>query len=894
MVSSPSPVRVRLRSWWLFVLEPWRSVAVAIALVGALSLPAALLSAGPMFEHSAADAISARVLDDVAPGPAGLHIGMKGTFAPELLTPLSDSVASRLEAIDPLAPPVRTMVSAPVALDATLGSGRPARVDLFARDGAIEALDVVAGDRSVAGMWISEYLAAGTALEPGDLVTVTGATEPVPVAGVYRDLWAAPLPDYWDAVPEEFIPSFSGVFNSTLFELAIVHVDLIGQLASGGRTIWQASLDDYPTSHDALVELAASYRSLERSFRGETELALQYRAAAEDPTVLPGVFTATDAALDRATILIGELEQPIRTTTVAGAAAGVLLATLGGVFMIRRRRNEYRLRAADGDQWWRFFGRGVAQYLLPAAAGIVVGIGIAFAAIVTLGPSGSADVGAIPFGEVVLVSAFACGAAAVVTAALAVRLADGLGLPDVGRGWLFLIVGAALAMWFQVGRDEAGDVNPLVVAFPFVGILAGVVLAVVALRWLLRSVRRTGGRLPTPLFLAWRALTASEGGALLLTAALGMAAGLAVLSASFVTSADTAAAAKAATTVGSSTQVELRSNADEVTLPPRSTVIRYEDTKVGDTRVRVIAVDPDTFVDAVSWPDAFGGSPQDVLDALDAPLDDAIPAVVVGGEQNDALRARSEFGASRSLPYEVVATVGSFPLASATTPTLAIRADRLEAFLLERIEEGLEELDPIDVQTAETLDQDVDIEPALTGYRSTVVSKAPLDEVVATIEGAGGRVGDVTTLEDQVGNPEAQATRWAFDFLRILGAIAGVTAIVSLALYLAERKREREVAAAMTAQMGVAGRTNVIAAVIEMAGLALVALAAGSVCAVITARRVFPSFDPDPRIPPSTTLSVSGGQVLGFALIVLGAVALTAALVQRSANAASKSRVLRG
>ncbi|MET0907913.1 MAG: hypothetical protein ABWZ99_00475 [Ilumatobacteraceae bacterium] len=888
-------MRVRLRSFWLFVVEPWRSLGIAVALVGSLSLPAALLSSGPMFEQSASDAISVGVLEEVEPAPAGLNVAMNGAFTDDVLEPLSQSIEQRLVAIEPLAPPVRTMISKVVKLDAGLDSGRASRVNLFARPGAIQALDVVSGEQGAPGLWISSFLASETGLEPGDSVVLEGTTEALPIAGVYRDLWDGDPAAYWDSVPDEFMPTFSRVFNSTLRELAVVDEELVSRVAGGGRVIWQADLDHFPTTYDGLRSLDAAYRSVERAFSGETVLAQQYRAAAEDPNIPPGVFTAVDAAVVRARALIAELEQPIRTTTLAGAAAGVLLSTLGAVFMIRRRRNEYRLHAADGDQWWRFFGRGLAQYTLPAIAGIAHGIGVAYAAIVAFGPSGTAELAAIPLGDVVRVTVLACVLAALVTALLAIRLADGIGLPEPGRGWMFLIVGAAVAMWFQVGRDDAGDVNPLVVAFPFVGILAGVVVVVVGLRLLLRAVRRTGAELPTPLFLAWRALTASEGGALLLTATLGMATGLAVLSTSFVTSADTATADKAATTVGSTSRVELRTSAADAVLPDRSTIVRTQDTNAGNARARVIAVDPATFADAVLWPSSFGSSPSAILEALDQPLDGAVPVVLIdGGEGDGGVPRRGELGSKKTFPYEVVATIGSFPLASDSAPTFAVRADRLEEFARQRFDAGNEPVDEVAANTAEALGRELGYESPLVNYRATVVSQATADEVTASIEGGGGRVGDTMSLSDQIGNPETQATRWAVDFLRILALIGGITAITALALYLAERRREREVAAAMTAQMGVAGRTNILAAVIEMVGLATVALAAGSVCAVVTARRVFPSFDPDPRIPPTTSLSVSVSQVLAIALVVLVAVAVTAAWVQRSANASSKSRVLRG
>ncbi len=595
--------------------------------------------------------------------------------------------------MEPLAAPVRTLYSNAVGLGANLTSGRPARVNLLARDGVVDALERVTGDAASPGLWISSYLASQTRFAGRRRRHLRGSIEPVPIAGTYRDLWDGELEPYWDEVPDEFIPSFLRVMNSTNLELAIADADLVARLGGGGRAIWQATLEDVPTTYDELRALDSSYRSIERAFSGETEMAQQYRAAAFDTDVLPGVFSVVAVALERAGVLIDELGQPIRTTMLAGTAAGVVLSTLGGVFMIRRRRNEYRLHAADGDAWWRFFGRAITQYTLPAIAGIVVGVGIAYAAIVALGPSGSATLSAVPIRDVVTVSALACVTAALVTAALAVRLADGegSGLPEPGRGWLFLVVGAAAAMWFQVGRGDSSGVNPLVVSFPFVGILAGVIVVILGFRLLLRAVRRTGRDLPTSLFLAWRALTASEGGALLLTAALGMAAGLAVLSTSFVTSIDTATADKAATIVGAASSVELRSSSDDAILPPGSTTIRYQDTKIGDRRARVIAIDPDTFADTVVWPSSFGSDPEAVLAALDEPMDDAVPAVVVeGGPRHGDLPGRGEFGSGRTFPFRRVASVGSFPLASESAPTLIVRADRLEDFARARFDAGAE------------------------------------------------------------------------------------------------------------------------------------------------------------------------------------------------------------
>ena len=95
----------------------------------------------------------------------------------------------------------------------------------------------------------------------------------------------------------------------------------------------------------------------------------------------------------------------------------------------------------------------------------------------------------------------------------------------------------------------------------------------------------------------------------------------------------------------------------------------------------------------------------------------------------------------------------------------------------------------------------------------------------------------------------------------------------------------------MTAQMGVRGRTNIVAAVIEMVGLGCRARRQGRSCGGpsppggSSRRSLILLLTTAHDDPPS----VSVPQVMAIAAVVLVAVAVTAAWVQRSANTTSKS-----
>src|SRR5439155_20364638 len=78
----------------------------------------------------------------------------------------------------------------------------------LARDGFALHVHVVAGSARRAGFWVPATVADRLSIRPGDAVTVGvgGASERVPVAGVYEDLSATNIDRFWFPVIGSIIP----------------------------------------------------------------------------------------------------------------------------------------------------------------------------------------------------------------------------------------------------------------------------------------------------------------------------------------------------------------------------------------------------------------------------------------------------------------------------------------------------------------------------------------------------------------------------------------------------------------------------------------------------------------------------------------------------------------
>lgn len=882
----------RLAEWWRWMAQPWRSGGLVVALVASFAAPALMAASSAMFLESAADSVTTALVEENV-GQLDVTVTAAGRLATDTLGTLADEIDGQLRRVPELGPADRTVFASRIGLEipsavadeppvALIGSSGT----LLQREGAVEALDVVEGDSAAVGIWISERYADRLDLAVGDVVGIDGS-DPLPIAGIYENLWEGERDPYWDEVPSALAPRYSRVLGGPLVELYIAPAGVLDDLGIEGGVRWDASVVDPPRTQAALDRLTARYRGVERSFTESSAVSAAIGGFSGAGTRVPSLTTDAFDLRDRVDDIVDGLSQPIGTAAVGGVLLGLIITASGAAFAVRKRRVEFRLLRSDGDPGWLFAARALLQYTPPALLGAVVGVISAVLLVGLLGPSGRFHGSAIDRSVVVgaLIAGLLIAAATTAVAAVRVLERPTSHTGSLRSGWLLLVVGLATAMWIQVGASSRPrELDPLVIGFPLAGLTAGVGLITVLTRWGMRRVRRTGRSLPTPVFLAWRRITSADAGASMLSAAMGIALGLVVFSAVVVDSLETAAAAKTTTVVGGTTQVRVLTPGD-FELPEDSTAVLRQSTvlTVGGDRVDVLVIDPETYADGVSWHPLFGSSPERVLELLDAPVDADVAAIVVGDRP---VPADGGFGTSNVLSYEVVGEIAGAPLASAVSPTLVVRADQVEA-AGRRLHE-LGRPDGVDPQ-----DWAEQYRSPVARAASILVSQQSAEAVIEELAALEIETRDLLTASgerDQIGN---RAARWTFEYLRLLAVIAAIAAVGTLLFYLSERRAARRLSTVMAFRMGLRRSTAQLAAVVEVLGLVALALVAGTISALLIAARVFARFEPDSRLPPSVGIQRPFALFAVIAAATIATVVLAAMASQRAASQQSYAEVLR-
>ena len=261
------------------------------------------------------------------------------------------------------------------------------------------------------------------------------------------------------------------------------------------------------------------------------------------------------------------------------------------------------------------------------------------------------------------------------------------------------------------------------VALPVVALLLAVGVAVGVATWLLGRLGKRGTALPDVAYLALRRFGTGTLAMGLVAAAVGLGVGLVVFSAALTTTLDRTVDVKLATQVGGESSITLTGPPPVgFQAPAGTTVVRTFDTLVtpGQVRTLTVAIDPDTFAGAVTWPDEFGAGLDGVLADLAGPIDGSVPVVAIEGElpiDSGAL------GLTQTWAYRVERRIDAVPFAGESTMTLLVDGDRLDAFAL--AEAGYDS-----VQEANA---DRYLVPTQR-FRVRLVSQASIDDLVAALD----------------------------------------------------------------------------------------------------------------------------------------------------------------
>ena len=137
-----------------------------------------------------------------------------------------------------------------------------------------------------------------------------------------------------------------------------------------------------------------------------------------------------------------------------------------------------------------------------------------------------------------------------------------------------------------------------------------------------------------------------------------------------------------------------------------------------------------------------------------------------------------------------------------------------------------------------------------------------------TLLEAGQAAFEPLTVDEVLDSPTIQSLVWSLGLLGAVGALASVTAVAGLSLYLQARHTAAQVAAAMTRRMGLPRRTELLSWLTEIGGAGVASFAVGAATGLITASLVHERLDTEPDIEPSPIF------VVPFTIAVIAGIAV--------------------
>ncbi len=891
------------------VLRRYPGLLIAVA-AGALLLAAAAASS-PLFLSSTASSALRQEIDEVTVYGAGLTVGQEDFLrrrafgvrrlrGAEPYTVRDAALRKAVSEIGGLGERKLTLLGLLVGVVPTGEPERSEVVRLLSRTDALQHVELLAGQPTNEGVWLSDNRAEQLGVGLGDSLTLslqgsgfagTGRrvrTTEVEIAGIYRALWNEPETPFWRGLYEQIYPPNPDALPPPTFLLMSepTYRDVTAELRAYATDVeWEFPLADASLTLDGAKDLASDFREL------ETQLA--ERSTPQTKVVDCGLLRCATATL--LPTVIGEAEEevsalrgPADLLATAGTLVALAVVAAAGAFLVARRRNEVVLLHARGMSPWAFAGKTAVETFLPVLAGTALGFALAVAVIAAFGPGGAVDPSAIA--DAALAAAVRLPAALAVLALVAALVY--IGTTDRTRAragvlrfipWELGLLAAAAFCFERLTSgygliEEAGGVerpSAYVLLFPifFIAGLAGLV----ARAWGpgLRGLRRRSGHLPAGAYLAVNRLAGAERLAVLLVAACALSLGIFVYAQTVVHSLERSVVAKSELFVGSNVNGTINNDQD----PPEgfpypitkvTRVVRGGEVRVDGSQVDLMAVDPATLAEAAFWdPSWSDASFASLADALAEPGDGAMPVVVAGGELPDETLIVVD---SAELPIRVVGRASAFPGMFEERPLVVASFAAWE-----RAFDGAGIAGPLDAPGAET----------------QLWVKGDDEQAAAALAASSVRPYGVLTAEEIRSNPSIVAATRTFDFLRSLGFAAGLLAVVGMLLYLQARQRSRVVSYALSRRMGLAGVGHTAALVLELGAMLLSALAIGVALALVAARVVLGDVDPLAGIPPdplfSTPVALLVATAVGLVLVSL----LGGLLAGRAAERANFAEAMR-
>jgi hypothetical protein len=774
-----------------------------------------------------------------------------------------------------------------------------------------ELLEAIVPDASghLPGIWVSDSLATELELtEDAEVLLYLGRRAPpddggeagprlvaqTRVAGVYPDPWTdGSLAPAWSEVPATVLPRPPGEVGADggqqlLLADAATVATIAEQAGVELRASWEAPLTPSDVRLTDGGAIARAVVDLERQVAvAGSPLATVVRSLSPERRP-PAVSSEMPVALAAARSGQGAVRPQIEGIAASGVALSLGMVVAAGVFVTRRRSTEVTLAWIEGTAPMVVGSRAILEVLPAVALGGVLGWGAALLVALPGSLRRSVESGwAMEAALAALLAAVAGLLGFVVAVAFtAWRIVRGASTSASAGHISALVASVAVATVSGaavVGRAQLKAPDVLVQLFP-VALALSVSLggALLFERVLARFPLRARS---VPLDLALVRVRRSLRSATPLIVAVALAAALVLYAAAVALSLGPATLDKAAVLAGAEARVELQERFSELTRAPEgaTVVLRASGTaSPGRERVVLLAVDPVELGAATPWGGGFGrAAPSDGLVGLRASGGDELAVLAVGpGHQvGDEVLLGSAGALVRA---RVVAQQDAFPGMSLSRSTFIVDRDAwlaAAATVAEPSPDGVAAT-PVDEGLAD-------------GFAVELWSRGSPVELATEAERAGYQVTSTDGTSARLGDPRLLSQTISLRFLRLLGAVASVTAIAAIALYVIARQRERHLAFALSRRMGLSASQHTRATAYELMLLLTFAVVLGLAAGITGAVVIVGALDPLPAVPPTVPIVVPiRAAILVFAAGVLLSL-IAASFSQHRLQAARTSEVLR-